>query len=447
MTSLAERELDPTAIRSAQLFAAKVAGNLGYFAAVLLLARGLGPEGRGEIAFLIVASLILARLAALGVVEATTIFAAQRPGARARQLSTVTAFAAVGSAAVSLAAGGGLLLLGESGAAGITGTELAVLVVATVAVGVADAGYGFLLGCERIREQALITTASSWLYPLLLMATWATVELTVVRAIAAWAAAHSVRALWVLVHSFRGIGFGRPSAPLLLESIVFGIRAWIGSLSRFLNFRADQVLMGFMATESSLGIYAVAVNASEVLLYLPSATAVALLPLAARSDPRARVDLVFRAFRSAALLTLAGMSVAALLGPPVLPLVFGAQFDNSVGPFLWLLPGALGFAAMGVFSSALVASSLPGRSSLGPLVSLVLGLGLAVALIPRYGPSGAAAAASIAFLAGGAAAVAAFRREAPFEWRLLVLPRRDDLDVLRALAAPLRRTPARLRRT
>ena len=45
--------------------------------------------------------------------------------------------------------------------------------------------------------------------------------------------------------------------------------ARIGSLSRFLNFRVDQILMGFLASEAALGIYAVAVNASEVLLYLP----------------------------------------------------------------------------------------------------------------------------------------------------------------------------------
>ena len=43
----------------------------------------------------------------------------------------------------------------------------------------------------------------------------------------------------------------------------FGLRAWVGTLSRFLNFRVDQILMGFLASEAALGIYAVAVNASQ----------------------------------------------------------------------------------------------------------------------------------------------------------------------------------------
>jgi hypothetical protein len=67
----------------------------------------------------------------------------------------------------------------------------------------------------------------------------------------------------------------------------------------------------------------------------------------------------------------------------------------------------------------------------------VTGVALDLVLIPRYDASGAASAASAAFLAGGLVALAAYRRHYPFGWRELVLPRRGDLDVLRALARPL----------
>jgi len=127
-----------------------------------------------------------------------------------------------------------------------------------------------------------------------------------------------------------------------------------------------------------------------------------------------------------------------VLGPVLLPAVFGSAFDGSVEPFLLLVPGAFGFAATAIFSSALMASSSPGRSSLGPFVSLVVGLALDIVLIPRFGATGAAAAASTAFIAGGAAALFSYRRLSPFAWRALLLPRRGDLQMLRALASPLR---------
>ena len=97
--------------------------------------------------------------------------------------------------------------------------------------------------------------------------------------------------------------------------------------------------MGFLASEAALGIYAVAVNASEVLLYLPSVTATALLPVAARADALVRTQQALRAFRSVAVVIVAVGVMAALLGPVLLPLLFGAAFEASVGPFLWLLPG------------------------------------------------------------------------------------------------------------
>jgi O-antigen/teichoic acid export membrane protein len=70
-----------------------------------------------------------------------------------------------------------------------------------------------------------------------------------------------------------------------------------------------------------------------------------------------------------------------------------------------------------------------------------VGVALDLVLIPRFGATGAAAAASTAFLAGGAVAVSAYARRCPFAWSALLLPRRGDLEVLRALARPLRAGP------
>ena len=432
------RELDPVAGGSALLFWSKIAGNAGFFAAVLILARALGPTGRGTIAFITVTVLVAARLAGLGIGEATTVFVARRVEERGALLANVVAFMLAGGLLAAAVACGALVALGDHRPAGIGAPELAVIAAATLVSALGDGGYCFLLGCGRLRPVALITATASWIYPLFLLVLWSTVGLTVLRAALAWTAAEGIRALAYLGQSLRGLSLRRPDPGLLVEAVGFGSRAWVGSLARFLNFRTDQLLMGFLASEAALGVYAVAVNASEVLLYLPAATATALLPVAARTEAALRAEQALRAFRSAAVVTVAAGLVAALVGPVLLPLAFGEPFEASVTPFLWLLPGALGFAAIAVFSNALVGASAPGRSSVGPLVALVLGVGLDLVLIPRFEATGAAAAASAAFLGGGLAALFVFRRRAPFAWRALVQPRRSDLSVFRALARPLR---------
>jgi O-antigen/teichoic acid export membrane protein len=420
------------------LFWARAAGNAGFFAAVLILARSLGPTGRGTIAFITVSSLVLARIAGFGMGEATTVLAARRTEARGALLSNLILF--VVTSALVLGGLGFVVLLSLAGErpAGVDPPELAILAGAAVVIALIDAGGAFLVGCGRLQRLALITATAYWIYPVVLGTVWLVAGLTVTRAALAWLASEALIAFVLLRQSARGVGLARPSARLLFESIQFGLRAWVGSLARLLNFRTDQILMGFLASEAALGIYAVAVNTSEVLLYLPTATATALLPVAARAEPLQRTEHSLRAFRSAALVTAGAVAVAAALGPILLPVVFGSAFDASVEPFFWLVPGAFGFAATVIFSSALMASSAPGRSSLGPFVSLVVGVALDVALIPRFGATGAAAAASAAFIAGGAAALLSYRRVSPFAWRALLLPRRDDLQMLRALASPLR---------
>jgi O-antigen/teichoic acid export membrane protein len=152
-----------------------------------------------------------------------------------------------------------------------------------------------------------------------------------------------------------------------------------------------------------------------------------LTPVIAREATSERVQVTLRTFRMLVLATAFSLVVAAAAGPFLLPFAFGADYDGAVVPFLWLLPGALGYAAMTAFSSALIASSAPGRSSLGPLVALVVGLVLDVILIPTLDADGAAIASSGAFILGGLVALVAYRRLHAFSLDALI-PRRDDVS-------------------
>jgi O-antigen/teichoic acid export membrane protein len=245
--------------------------------------------------------------------------------------------------------------------------------------------------------------------------------------------AQAVPALLFCGAAARGTGFGRPDAGLMAETIRYGARAWLGGLAHLLNARVDQLLLGLLATQAALGAYAVAVNASEVLFYLPSAVATALLPAVARSGGVAGVERTLRVFRAVMLVTVTAVAAAAAVGPVLLPVVFGPNYEGSVAPFLWLLPSAIGFVASAVFSNALLASGAPALSSLGPLVSLTVGVTLDLVLIPRLGATGAAIAASAALLSGGVAAAVAYGLRSGLRPAALV-PRRADVELLASRA-------------
>jgi O-antigen/teichoic acid export membrane protein len=429
---------DSIASGSAPLFWAQVIGNAGLLMAVVPIARELGPTGRGTVAFITVTAIIAATLARLGVTEATTVFCARRPAQRPALLTNLLLSVSAAALVAAVVVCGTLELVPRLRPPGIGNAELAVLAGAMFASGLADAGYMFVLGCSRFRLHALVTATAAWLYAGSMWLLAITGEITVVHATLIWVASQAAKAAVLLIASVRAEGLARPEPRLLRESLAFGVRAWIGTLSTAFNERLDQILVALLASETVLGIYATAVNAFDVLLYLAAAAATATVPLVARADPALRTGRVLAAFRAVTLVTAGGIAVAAAAGPELIRLVFGAGFHDSAAPFLWLLPGALGFAALALFSSALVASSAPGRSSAGPLVSLLLGTALDFVLVPPLGASGAAIAASAGLLAGGALSLVLYRRLSPFALRALVMPELGDADLLRALAQPLR---------
>ena len=422
----------------ALLFWAQVVGNAGLFVGMLLVTRALGPSGRGTVAFLTVTALITAWIARLGVTEATVVFTARRPGERSVLLANSLSFSALAGLAAAAVVCGTLWFAPAARPAHVGAKELAVLAFSIVAACLADAGYRFMLGCSRFRAHALVTAVTSWVYPLLVAVLWVVFGMTIALGALVWAATQALRAALLIFLAVGREGFGRPSLRLLRESISFGMRAWVGTLADSLGFRFDQVILALLASEAALGFYVVAVNLSEILLYFPGAVSTALLPLAARSAAEPRLGETLKAFRSAAYVTLASLLLSALLVPPLIAVIFGAPFRASVTPFLLLLPGLIGFTALIVFSNALVASSLPSLSSVAAIVCFLVGLALDVALIPFFGASGAAAAASCAYCAGGLTALMLYRARAPFRLLALVVPQPGDFDVLRTLApAPL----------
>jgi O-antigen/teichoic acid export membrane protein len=310
---------------------------------------------------------------------------------------------------------------------GIDGASVAILAAGIVGLGLADGGFVLSLALHRFRTQALVQPLFVWLYAATLLLVWQLHGLDVHEALILWVVFQILGALPLYALGIRHAGLGRPSMPLLRETWRFGVRAWLGSLATYLGFRLDQVLMGFMSTRAELGLYAVAVNAAEIPLYVPQSVSNTLLPIVAADEGERRQARAIRVYRLVTLLTLALVLAGMAAGPFLIPFAFGDAFEGSVSPFLWLLPGAVGFVASSIFSAALAATSAPGLSSVGPAATLVVGLALDVVLIPRLGADGAAIASTAGFIAGGAAAVLAFRKTAPLRWTDL-LPRRHDVS-------------------
>jgi O-antigen/teichoic acid export membrane protein len=419
---------------SAAVLAQQVFTNAGQFVAVTVLAHALGPSGRGAVAFVVSTSLLVGQVLRLGLTPATTYMIARRPDDAPRLFSNGLLVACCSSAIASSATVAVLLLAPSIRPAHVGSIALLSLCMGILGGDMTAVGMALLWGSKRFGAYAASFITTGWIYAGTMFFVYLIWGLTPASACLIWGLSRLLDATSLIACCLYRTRLGRPDRTLLRAALRFGIRSAPGELATSTNARADQSIMGAISPERELGLYAVAVNAGEVLLYLPNAVGSAIVPNLVETGRDELEDTSLRAFRMVFAVTTVAVIGAAVIGALLIPVVFGSKFEGSISPFLLLLPGAWGYAAQKVFSSALTGLGQPGRSSLGPLTALLTGLALDAVLIPLYGAQGAAGAASAAFIAGGIASLIAFHMAIPFRLRALVPSMADARTIVHVIA-------------
>lgn len=399
------------------------------FFSVLVVARVLGPAGRGEIALMTTIAMLSAGLSLLGIDEANVNFAGRDPAAR-RALATNSLLFAGGLGAVTIAL---LVALGEvvPGIFGDTEPALRWLAVAVVPALILKIYLKYLVGADY----GFGVVNMAWLLPPLVglvvnVALALVGALTVATALGTWVAAHVVAtALLVAYVARRGAGFGAPSLRLARRALGFGLRSHAGRVMMAGNYRIDQWFVGTMAGSRELGLYSVAVAWSEILFYLPTTLVIVQRPYLVRAEAKEAARRAARVFRGGIAITAVAALGVVVLAPFLCAVVFGSEFRGSIDDLRVLVFGAFGVLAMKLFGNALTAQRSPTRASVAAAVAFAATIALDVLLIPAHGGLGAAIASGLAYTAGGIAAGLLFRRFFGTQLRALV-PRPSELPLI-----------------
>jgi O-antigen/teichoic acid export membrane protein len=220
----------------------------------------------------------------------------------------------------------------------------------------------------------------------------------------------------------------------------FGLRGQAGNLAQLLNYRLDQYVVLLFVNSAGVGIYVVSVQLSQSIWFLSNAVATVLQPrltAASAEDAAREAPMICRA---TLLLSAAGAGALAVISPWLIPTLFGDDFESSVIPFLWLLPGTVALAGSKILSSYVFARGHPGTNSVITTIALVVTLAADFALVPFLEVTGAAIASSIAYVVHFALSLAAYQRiSGRSAWEALIV-RGDDLrsyvDLVRSRITP-----------
>jgi O-antigen/teichoic acid export membrane protein len=359
----------------------------------ILIARVLGPIGRGELTAVVMPPQLIGWAFAMGCGQAVAFHHSRHPDDGSRLFGTWLVIV-LPLATLSLLAGELYVHFALAAQSPAT-TRLAAIYMAMVtAVVFGELVYGFLLADQSFILYRVLALAQPSLTALADIVLWRTGSLSVRSAAIATAiplVAGLATATYVTVSR---TGIGKPSFTLGGSTAWYGFRAHGTTLSDLFNVRLDLLIIPAFLAASSVGFYAVASTASGLVVSLAGALAIMVLPLAARNpmDPSS----VIRLTQGTVVLAFGLVVAAEVLAPFAVKVVYGGSFAPSVPIIRLLLPGTGLYAIAAVLRGALYAANRP-------LVATVsYGLGLIVTVIGLgifLKPGGLVAAAMVSTVA------------------------------------------------
>jgi O-antigen/teichoic acid export membrane protein len=250
--------------------------------------------------------------------------------------------------------------------------------------------------------------------------------------------------------ALRDPGFGSAAAvfpgepPHLTRTLMnYGFRGAGGVLANLVNWRLDQAVMVVLVDARQLGLYAVAVSLAE----LPSSVFGQLKNVMfAEAASRDDLSVIARGTRVLILLTGLGAVVGIVTAPVLIRVLFGHAFVDAVGMSQILFVGTIPFSAEQVVASGLLTLGLPGRRSMSQLAAAVVTVVGLFVLTPHMGAMGAAWTSLAAYTTNFAITTALFRRHSGIAARDILFVRPSDIKWLIVQARKLlRKLQRRLR--
>lgn len=355
----------------------------------IITARALQPEGRGELAALILWPVFLANALTLGLPSALVYNLRREP----QRASAFVSGALLLGAFVSVAAVGVGVGLMPYWLAQYTPetVQLAQLLMwhAPVCL-LIIIGRAVFEACDNFRRSNAVLLLTMLLGLLGLLGVWWAGALTPFNAALTYTLNGVPIVIGVVVCLWREFKPRWAGAMAALRTLLhYGWRSYGIDLLNTFSLQIDQVLVVGLLSPGLVGTYVVALSLARVLLLLQQAVVMVLFPKAAGRPAHEVIALTGRAARLGIILTAAVGAGVAVGGPWVLRVLYGAEFVTATNLLRLLVLEALVASTSLILAQAFMALGRPGVVTMLQGAGLALSVPLLLILIPKFGLLGA----------------------------------------------------------
>jgi len=190
----------------------------------------------------------------------------------------------------------------------------------------------------------------------------------------------------------------------------YGLKTYLTTLLQFFNYRLDAFILNWFSTSAVVGIYSVAVSLAESIWQLCNAVASLVFPKVSALTGKEANRLTPITSRLTLSTSIIMAVFLAVVGPWAIPYLYGKAFAPAVYPLWFLLFGVVAFGLVKILYGDLAGRGFPGVGGWVTGTALVLTILFDYTLIPLWQASGAAIASSISYTAAAALCTFYFTR-------------------------------------
>ncbi len=434
----------PFARRVAGVFATRVTQFVIGFGTSFLMARLLGPDGRGAYYLVVLTPSMLFALGQFGLPSAVSFFAGRgRSGKSLQRLSMV--IAGVLAAALLAATIPALPFLTQSLLRSASPDLVRLALISLPFQFVGSFGSAILIGRQTMRRYNVILVFQSVGALVSVVVLVGVLRLGVTGAVIGNLVIAAAGALAVTIEARRVTRDDPESRPVGVRELAsYGAKLYPATLSSFFSYRADVFLLALLlGNAGAIGLYSMAVSLAELTFFVPDSVSTVFFPRVAAAQRATADEMTPLVSRFTVMVT--GLSVVGLIPASfVLVLLILPAFTGSLPAFLVILPGIVALSVAKVLSSYISGLGMPLTVAAASVTALVVNVIANLLLIPLWGIVGASAASLISYSIHAVILVAMASRMTRRGWAQFLVPGPSEARRLRDgvtnLIAGLRRS-------
>jgi len=368
---------------------------IGFISGVLL-ARWLGPSGRGVFTALLVYPTIMISLLSMGMRQATVYYLGKKKYPES-DIVGVTLLLLISSSIIGVLTS--VIIISYTKNPGYN--QMLILLASLTIPADLTINYftGILIGKQRISKFNQVM----YLVPIINLALIFFLvyfkKLYIIGAVLATLAAKIVLAIYALLLINREYSLRICCAPEIIKRMVS-----LGSIYAFslfilnLNYRVDIIILEHLSNVAEIGQYTIGVGFAELLWQLPAAFGLVIFAYSANAkDPDEFSQNIAKMVRIIFPVVFIGSVFLYFASGYIIPFLYGEEYIPSIKMLKILLPGIVMMSFFKIINMDLAGRGKPDITIKLFLPAVLINIVLNIILIPDFGGCGAAFASTISY--------------------------------------------------